>query len=124
MFTINYEHSLSPPPPSPSLSHQQSQIKNIFYIVKITKNLETKNIFFNHLSLNKPCNSLNPLIPESDQHLISPFNITPESNIHVMRIKEMIITEEPLDCLTNSPCRHFRKCIENSMENMHTDVGV
>ena len=110
MFTINYEHSLSLSPPlSPSLSHQQSQIKNIFYIVKITKNLETKNIFFNHLSLNKPCNSLNPFIPESDQHLISPFNITPESNIHVMRIKEMIITEEPLDCLTNSPCQHFRK---------------
>ena len=115
--------SLSPPL-SPSVSHQQSQIKNIFYIVKITKNLETKNIFLNHLSLNKPCNSLNPLIPKSDQHLISPFNITTESNIHVMRIKEMIITEEPLDCLTNSPCRHFRKCIENSMENMHTDVGV
>ena len=33
---------------------------------------------------------LNPLIPESDLHLISPFNITPESNIKVMRIKEMI----------------------------------
>ena len=34
----------------------------------------------------------NPLIPESDKHLkISPFNIIPESNIKVMRIKEMII---------------------------------
>ena len=33
----------------------------------------------------------NPLTPESDQHLISPFNITPESHIKVMRIKEMII---------------------------------
>ena len=33
----------------------------------------------------------NPLIPESDQHLISPFNITHESNIKVMRIKKMII---------------------------------
>ena len=31
------------------------------------------------------------LIPESDQHLISPFNITHESNIKVVRIKEMII---------------------------------
>ena len=28
---------------------------------------------------------------ESDQHLISPFKITHESNIKVMRIKEMII---------------------------------
>ena len=23
-----------------------------------------------------------------------------------------------------SPCQHLRKCIENSMENMHTDVRV
>ena len=33
---------------------------------------------------------LNPLTPESDQHLTSPYNITPESNIKVMGIKEMI----------------------------------
>ena len=26
------------------------------------------------------------------------------------------------DCLANSPCQHLRKCIENSMENMHIDV--
>ena len=32
-----------------------------------------------------------PLTPESDQHVISPFNIIPESNIKVMRIKEIII---------------------------------
>ena len=31
------------------------------------------------------------LIPESDEHLISPFNITSQSNIKVMTIKEMII---------------------------------
>ena len=30
------------------------------------------------------------LTPKSDQRLISPYNITPESNIQVMRIKEMI----------------------------------
>ena len=34
--------------------------------------------------------SLNPLAPESDQHLISPYNISPESNMKVMRIEEMI----------------------------------
>ena len=34
---------------------------------------------------------LKPLIPKSDQHLISPFGITHESNIKVMRIKEVII---------------------------------
>ena len=35
--------------------------------------------------------TVNTLIPESDWHLISPFNITSASNIKVMRIKEMII---------------------------------
>ena len=39
----------------------------------------------------KMCTVINPLIPGSDQHLISPFNITPESNIKVIRMKEMII---------------------------------
>ena len=34
--------------------------------------------------------SLNPPMPKSDQHLISPNNITPESHIKVKRIKEMI----------------------------------
>ena len=33
---------------------------------------------------------INPLTPKSDQHLISPYNITSESYIKVMRIKEMI----------------------------------
>ena len=36
---------------------------------------------------------LNPLNPMSDQHLISPYNITPESHIKVMRIKEMVTRE-------------------------------
>ena len=31
----------------------------------------------------------NSLIPKSDQHLISPNGITPESNIKVMRIQEI-----------------------------------
>ena len=35
----------------------------------------------------------NPLNPKSDLHLISPYNITPESNIKVMRIKEMVTRE-------------------------------
>ena len=34
--------------------------------------------------------SSNPLTTKSDQHLISPYNITPESHIKVMRIKEAI----------------------------------
>ena len=33
----------------------------------------------------------NPVTPMSDSHLISPYNITPESHVKVVRIKEMII---------------------------------
>ena len=33
---------------------------------------------------------IDPLTPKSDQHLVSPHNNTPESNIKVMRIKDMI----------------------------------
>ena len=29
-----------------------------------------------------------------------------------------------LDCETNSPFQNLMKCMENSMENMHTDVRV
>ena len=34
---------------------------------------------------------LNPLTPKSDQHPISPYIISPESNIYVTRIEKMII---------------------------------
>ena len=37
---------------------------------------------------------INPLTPKSDWHLISPYCITPESNIKVMRIKEMITNKK------------------------------
>ena len=44
-----------------------------------------------HPTLEKLYNTVvNPLTPKSDWHLISPYNITPESHIMVMRIKEMI----------------------------------
>ena len=33
---------------------------------------------------------INPLTPKSDQHLISPYNITPDLHIKVTRIQEMI----------------------------------
>ena len=32
----------------------------------------------------------NPLTLKTDQHLISPYNISPESHIKVMKIKKMI----------------------------------
>ena len=67
---------------------------------------------------------VNPLNSKSDKHPISPYNITPESHIKVMRMKEMVTWKEPFDWQTNSPCQHHRKCIKISVENMHTDVRV
>ena len=29
-----------------------------------------------------------------------------------------------LDCFANSPCRCHSECMENSMENMHTDARM
>ena len=26
--------------------------------------------------------------------------------------------------LKNSPCQHYKKCIEKSMENLYTDIGL
>ena len=40
-----------------------------------------------------------------------------------MKLEEMTPTIEVLDCQTNSPCQHLRKCIRNSLENMHADVN-
>ena len=34
--------------------------------------------------------SFNPLITESDKHLISPYNISPKSQVKVTRVKEII----------------------------------
>ena len=62
-------------------------------------------------------NSVNSLTPKSD-------SITPESNIKVTRIKEMITTKEALDCQLNFPGLHLRKFKGNIMENMHNDVRV
>ena len=32
--------------------------------------------------------------------------------------------QEACDYKPNSPCWHLKKCLENSMENMHTDIRV
>ena len=50
---------------------------------KLVQSQVTSNI---HLKIVK---TVNYLTPKSDEHLISPYNITPESHIKVMRIKEM-----------------------------------
>ena len=38
----------------------------------------------------KPSHHFEPFIPKSDKHLISLYNITPDSNIKVTRMDEMI----------------------------------
>ena len=53
-------------------------------------------------------------------HLISPYSITPESNIKVKRMKKNDHGQDSLTA-TNSPRQNLIKCIENSLENMHTD---
>ena len=54
--------------------------------------------------------------------------MTPESCVKVMRKKEMITNSKNLlivkQILPVSNCTFARKCIENSMENMHTDVRM
>ena len=37
---------------------------------------------------------------------------------------EMIFHKKALDCWSNSSCRYHRKCIENSVDNMRTDLTV
>ena len=41
-------------------------------------------------------NLIYPLNAKSDEHLISPYNITPKSNTKVMRMKEMITNKKLL----------------------------
>ena len=67
----------------------------------------------------------NSLKSKSDQRLVSSFNITPGSLIKVKRKKgnDHQLTNL-LNVKTNSPCQHLSESIENSMENMHTDVRV
>ena len=62
-----------------------------------------------------------PLSPKSDWLLISPYNITFESNVKFMRIKEMITN---LRVSKNFSWSELMESIENSRKNMHTDVTV
>ena len=48
----------------------------------------------------------------------------PESHIKVSKIKKIGHQLKKHLILNKSPPQHLRKCIENSMENMHTEVKV
>ena len=58
----------------------------MIFIFSLSKSKFQLSALFAIFSLKK----VNLLTPKSDEHLISPYIITPESNIKVMRIKEMI----------------------------------
>ena len=58
--------------------------------------------------------------PKSDKQVVSPNSITLESHIKVTRIQEMIPNLRN-SWLDKSYYEYHRKCIENSMENLHTD---
>ena len=47
----------------------------------------------------------NPLAPKIDWFLNSPHGITLESNVKVVRIKEMITSLGSPDCQANCPCK-------------------
>ena len=74
--------------------------------------------------------TLNPLNPESDQHLISPYTNAAESFIKIMRIKEMISNQRSLFLeitffnlvsyvLDSSWCQDPSPCLNGNC----TDVG-
>ena len=50
--------------------------------------------------------------------------VTADSFIKIMTIMEMMVNLRSFDCSMNSPCCYQRKCVEKSMENLYTDVGV
>ena len=65
-----------------------------------------------------------PLNPSSDYHPISPYSVTAEANVKVMRMKKMITNYSSFGYQINPPCQYHNKCKESSMENMYTDVRV
>ena len=68
--------------------------------------------------------SVSPLTPRFDQHLISPYNIIPESLSKVTRIKKIIIKYRSSCLLNKFPLPAPQNVIQNNKENMHTDVMV
>ena len=61
---------------------------------------------------------------KSDQHLISPLAIFPESHFKVTRIKIMITNWKSSRFLNKFSLPYLRKSIANSKETVHTDIRV
>ena len=63
------------------------------------------------------------LTHKSDWHLISLYNVNPEYQSHKNMGNDHHLEKLSL-VKKNSLCQPLRKCIENSMEDMHTDARV
>ena len=59
---------------------------------------------------------LNRMNPKSDEHLISLYSITPESNIEVMRIKEMISNKRSFWSVNKFDLSSSQEMYKNSKE--------
>ena len=60
-----------------------NQVTLVFFVRKHVRTLD--------LCLPVYLHPVKPLTPKSDWHLISPYNITTESHINVMKLREMIM---------------------------------
>ena len=67
---------------------------------------------------------INRLTPKSDQHLISPYNITSESKSKSREEWKWSSTKEALDFEINSHCEYLGKFMENRVENISIDFKV
>ena len=119
-------------------SHDRSflVLSNIFLIIVNCTNIDPRTYFITNCIYNTAYSSaitvqryllphsVNPLTPWSDQHLISPYNIIPESPSKVLRIKKIIIKYRNSCLLNKFSFPAPQNFIQNNMENMHTDVMV
>ena len=74
--------------------------------------------------VSSPAGRFKSLNPKSNPHLVSPYNYTTESFIsNTYEKRKWSPNKESFDCSINSPYQHLRKCVNNSIENIHTDVA-
>ena len=69
-----------------------------------------------HENFTLPNSSLNSFVLEGALSKLNHKGYRNKGNDHKLK--------KALDCSTNSPYLHFRRCIENSIENVFTDVRV
>ena len=84
-----------------------------------------KKLFFHSLPFPRPSRGsrFSPINSKSDKLVVFPNGVSPESNIKVVTKKgNDRKLKKPL--IVRDKCRYHEKCIQSSMENLHTDVMV